>query len=188
MNEEKKELKQFSEMSFEEIFEQNERRIHYHIHRLGIRDPYEDFYAEGLFAMWMAYQKYEPQKGPLATYFNYIIRNRLIDMIRKNIREQEKEESFVEHKKKQYVNDLSSEMNHGTMGDAGSEMEETEMLQEVKSKLTKKQWDWVYYHIILDWSLKEIAEMRGVSVEAVKGWGKEVRRKLRKESVIYHLK
>lgn len=38
MNKEKTEGKSVNEMSFEEIFKQNERRIHYHIHRLGIRD------------------------------------------------------------------------------------------------------------------------------------------------------
>jgi len=66
---------------FEEIFKQNEKRIYYHMHKLGIRDPLGDFYAEGLFAMWTAHQKYEPNKGPFATYFNYTIRNRLIDLI-----------------------------------------------------------------------------------------------------------
>ncbi|WP_407939235.1 sigma factor [Oceanobacillus salinisoli] len=34
-----------------------------------------------MYAMWTAYQKYEPDKGTLTTYFNYTIRNRLIDLI-----------------------------------------------------------------------------------------------------------
>ncbi|WP_405097313.1 sigma factor-like helix-turn-helix DNA-binding protein [Oceanobacillus sp. FSL H7-0719] len=53
------------------------------------------------------------------------------------------------------------------------------MRQEVKAQLTAKQWDWVYYYIMLELPLKEIAEMKGVSVEAVKSWGKEARKKLR---------
>src|SRR5690625_4841884 len=76
-------------MSFEEIFEQNERRIYYHMHKLQVWDPQEEFYQEGLVSMWNAYEKYEPDKGPMATYFNYMIRNRMIDLIRKKDREKE---------------------------------------------------------------------------------------------------
>ncbi|WP_156520729.1 hypothetical protein [Oceanobacillus sp. Castelsardo] len=42
---------------FEEIFKQNEKRIYYHMHKLGIRNPFGDFYSEGLYAIWIAYQK-----------------------------------------------------------------------------------------------------------------------------------
>jgi len=49
---------------FEEIFKQNEKRIYYHMHKLAIRDPFGEFYPEGLYGMWTAYQKYEPNKGP----------------------------------------------------------------------------------------------------------------------------
>ncbi|QKY70206.1 sigma-70 family RNA polymerase sigma factor [Lentibacillus sp. CBA3610] len=70
-------------ITFEEIFNQNERRIYYYIHRLNIQDPHQEFYQEGLVAMWNAYEKYRPEKGPMATYFNYIIRNRMIDLMRK---------------------------------------------------------------------------------------------------------
>ena len=52
---------------------------------------------------------------------------------------------------------------------------------EVKAKLTANQWNWVYYFIIQDFSLKEIAEMNGVSVETVKSLGKQTRRKLKRD-------
>ncbi|MFD2046604.1 hypothetical protein ACFSTA_20295 [Ornithinibacillus salinisoli] len=45
--------------TYEEIFKQNENRIHYHIHKLR-RDPYNEFYVEGLYAMWLAYKNYQP--------------------------------------------------------------------------------------------------------------------------------
>ncbi|MGG4181292.1 sigma-70 family RNA polymerase sigma factor [Virgibacillus pantothenticus] len=72
-----------SHITFEEIVKQNERRIYYQLHKLNIRDPHQEFYQEGLVAMWNAYETYQPDKGPMATYFNYTIRNRLIDLIRK---------------------------------------------------------------------------------------------------------
>lgn len=173
-------------MSFEEIFQQNERRIHYHIHRLGIRDPLQEFYTEGLYAMWMAYKKYNPNQGPLGTYFNYAIRNRLVDMLRKEVREREKRDIFVE-KEKQRMDDAAAELKN-MMGEIpGSNMEVSEMLEEVRSRLTEKQWDWVYYYILLDMPLKEIADLKRVSVEAVKSWGKEARRKLREGDTGNHL-
>ncbi|MBP1971348.1 RNA polymerase sigma factor (sigma-70 family) [Virgibacillus natechei] len=71
------------QVSFEEIFKQNERRVYYHIHQLRIQDPLQEFYREGLIAMWKTYGTYHPDEGPFATYFNFIIRNRLIKFLRK---------------------------------------------------------------------------------------------------------
>ncbi|WP_235792214.1 hypothetical protein [Virgibacillus salidurans] len=33
--------------------------------------------------MWNAYKQYDPDKGLMATYFNFMILNRLIDLLRK---------------------------------------------------------------------------------------------------------
>ncbi|HLS09618.1 hypothetical protein [Lentibacillus sp.] len=52
-------------MSFEEIFKQNEKRIHYHMLKLGINDPYREFYGESLYAMWMAYKNSGQWKLPM---------------------------------------------------------------------------------------------------------------------------
>lgn len=162
MNKEKTEGMSVIEMSFEEIFKQNERRIHYHIHRLGIRDPYQDFYSEGLLAMWTAYQQYNPNKGPLGTYFNYIIRNRL-DLLRKEIREQEMKDSIVNNEKER-ISDATTEIKNMTAKMLGSELEERELWQDIKSELTDKQWDWLYYYVIQNMPVKGIAELKGVSV------------------------
>ncbi|MFB4167350.1 hypothetical protein [Virgibacillus sp. JSM 102003] len=67
-------------VTFEEFFKQNQKRIHYHMHKLGSYNMTQEFYVEGIYELWMAYRKYEPNNGPLATYFNYIICNRLIEM------------------------------------------------------------------------------------------------------------
>jgi RNA polymerase sigma factor (sigma-70 family) len=92
------------EFSFEEIVKQNERRVHYYIHQLGVRDPHREFYQEGLVAMWHAYGKHEPDKGPLATYFNFTIRNRLIDLIRKQTRKQKGDAQVLRQEKKTHGN------------------------------------------------------------------------------------
>ncbi|RDW21432.1 hypothetical protein CWR48_03250 [Oceanobacillus arenosus] len=68
------------EQTFEAFFKQNENRMHYHMQKLGIYDTDWKYYMEGLSAMWIAYKKYEPNRGLLATYFNYVIRERLIEL------------------------------------------------------------------------------------------------------------
>ena len=70
------------ELSFEQIVKQNERRVQYYIHKLNVRDPHQKFYRKELIAMWNAYEEHSPDNGPLATYFNYTIKNRLIDLTR----------------------------------------------------------------------------------------------------------
>ncbi|TFJ92118.1 sigma factor [Lentibacillus salicampi] len=73
-------------ITFEEISEQNKLRNNYHIHKLNIPNPHQAFFQEGLVAMWQAYESYQPDQGkgdPMATYFNDMTRNRMIDTIRR---------------------------------------------------------------------------------------------------------
>ncbi len=45
---------------FNEFFQTHERRIYYQMQRLRIpRDLYEEFYAEGILALWQAYKRYD---------------------------------------------------------------------------------------------------------------------------------
>ncbi|MBP1970757.1 RNA polymerase sigma factor (sigma-70 family) [Virgibacillus natechei] len=171
-------------VTFEEIFKQNERRIHYYIHRLNIRDPHQEFYTEGLVAMWNAYEKYQPDKGPMATYFNYTIRNRMIDLMRKENKQQENLELYKQEQKTR-MDDGNHYRSGGAtypvmkVAESESTLYDLEFWKEVRTGLSDNQWKWVTYFVIEDMSVKEIAEQEGVSVEAVKSWGKEVRRKLR---------
>src|SRR5699024_239813 len=61
---------------------------HYYIHRLRVNDTHQEFFQEGLVAMWHAYEKYQPDKRALSTYFNYTIRHWLIDLLQKKAKEQ----------------------------------------------------------------------------------------------------
>src|SRR5690625_211889 len=70
----------------EKLFRQ-EQRIYYHIHRLRI--PYafhEEFYAEGMIALWQAYESYDSARGELDTHLNAALNFHFIDLIRKNKR------------------------------------------------------------------------------------------------------
>ncbi|RLL43916.1 sigma-70 family RNA polymerase sigma factor [Oceanobacillus piezotolerans] len=169
-----------NKVTFEEVFKQNENRIHYHIQKLGIRDSNREFYTGGLYAMWMAYKKYDPNKGPLSTYFNYTIRNHLIDMLRKETIIHENNKKLKQEViTKRYKGNHNSNTNLPIMNPSGMHIKGQDEWKPLFSLLTQKQRKWVNYHIILGLSIKEIAERESVTVEAVKGWGKEARRKLR---------
>ncbi|MEC5271732.1 sigma-70 family RNA polymerase sigma factor [Caldifermentibacillus hisashii] len=173
-------MKEKEKFTFEEIFQQNEKRIYYHMHKLGIRDPDGEFYSEGLFALWNAYKRYESNKGPLSTYFNYTIRNRLIDLLRKKLTVAENEANFIEK-------EISTAYNGNKYGDSkmpiidssGIKMVDDQLWNQAYSILSKNQKKWLYYYIVRDMSIKEIAEKENVTVEAVKSWGKEARKKLK---------
>lgn len=174
-------MKENKPFTFEDIFKQNENRIYYHMHRLGIRDADGEFYAEGLYAMWLAYKRYEPDKGPMSTYFNHIIRYRLIDLMRKKIQEKEKEQDFLDIEKSSLTDGNQSSASTAPLPPI-SEIPVTDVKywEDVLSSLTVNQRKWVYYAVIRDWSLQEIAEQEGVTVDAVKSWARQARKKLRK--------
>ncbi|GAQ18283.1 RNA polymerase sigma factor [Oceanobacillus picturae] len=168
--------------AFEEIVKQNERRIHFHIHRLNLSDPHKEYFQEGLCAMWNAYETYEPDKGPMATYFNYTIRNRLVDLARKQGRESRNQQSACKEIKK-HANDGNRIKRAEASSEILSNLDEERIGIHVwgilKQELTDNQWKWVYYYIISCMKIKEIAIQEQTSEEAVKSWGKQVRKKLR---------
>lgn len=171
-------------IAFEDIVKQNERRVHYQIHKLNIRDPHQEFFQEGLVAMWNAYEKHEPDKGPLATYFNYTIRNRLIDLLRKKTREQQGDEQFIEEKKKHIDNgNRACKTNLPILDCSGITVEDETLWEQIREAMTANQWKWVYYYIIAGMSVQEIATQEAVSIDAVKSWGRQARKKLRGEEM-----
>src|SRR5699024_6920976 len=151
--------------TFEEIFKQNENRIYYQMHKLGIHDPHNEFYTEGLYAMWRAHKKYNPNKGPMATYFNYSIRYHLIDKLRSKTREFDKQDKIIEeHRSNIYNGNTYGLMKLPVVDFSGIKLDYYSFWKRVKSHLTENQWKWVCFYIIHGMSLKEIAEHENVSV------------------------
>lgn len=179
-----------SEGAFEEIFEQNKRRIHYYIHRLNIQDPHQEYYQEGLVAMWNAYEKYDPDKGPMATYFNYTIRNRMIDLMRKQNQESAKVERFA-HEHRTQIEDGNYHRSRGSSYPIAKKDDSipafgAEIWNKVRRELSDNQWKWVMGAVVEGLKAREIAEREGVTVEAVKSWAKTAKEKLRKIDACGH--
>ncbi|WLV24362.1 sigma-70 family RNA polymerase sigma factor [Aciduricibacillus chroicocephali] len=170
-------------ITFEEIFKENERRIHYHINRMNIRDPHSDFFQEGLCALWNAYDSYKPEKGTMGTYFNFMIRNRLIDLVRKETRVRKNDGETVSA-----TSVLLTDGNHQKLGGLSASLpgktqdivlHDPTLWQKLKLNLTANQWTWVRCFIVEQMSISDIARQEKTTVDAVKGWARQTRRKLR---------
>lgn len=168
--------------SFEEIFTQNKRRIYYHMHRLNIYDPHEEYFQEGLCALWSAYESYHPNKGPMTTYFNFIIRNRLIDLIRKTNRTAnndatimiEQQHRFHHGNYRRYTNQT-----YPIPRFSDTPIVDPYLWDQLEEDLTENQRKWVQLYVIEDLPIREIAIRENTTEEAVKSWGKQTRKKLR---------
>src|SRR5699024_784859 len=170
---------------FEVFFKANERRIHFQIHNLGIHGSwYSEFYTEGVFALWQAYRDFDPVQGKLGTYVNYRIRYRLIDLIRKKEREQTREQAYQVQQKIDHTDgNYQRHENISLVPLPPLKIKDTGIWHDIRSQLTENQWKWVNYFIIADLTVKEIMEIESVSADAVKGWGREVRKKLRNDAM-----
>ncbi|UJL45770.1 hypothetical protein KFZ58_15485 [Virgibacillus sp. NKC19-16] len=73
-------MNQTGEESFEVFFKQHQHRIHYHIHDLDIKDPQNEFYVEGICALFYYWKMQQAEAGMDLAYFDIdsIIRVRLI--------------------------------------------------------------------------------------------------------------
>ncbi|RDW18026.1 hypothetical protein [Oceanobacillus chungangensis] len=67
--------------SYEEIVSQNQKRYMQHIQKLSINNSGKIVYYGGPSEIWHPLKMNEPDKGNLSTYFNFIIRNHLINLI-----------------------------------------------------------------------------------------------------------
>src|SRR5690625_3309111 len=176
-------------VEFEAFLQLNEGRIHLQLRQLGISgESYEEFYAEGVVALWQAYRSYDACRGKLGTFLNYRIRYRLLNLLRKKARESKYwDDAVLQRKvdlcdgnwKRRHKADLPLFDGRGVV----IESEYEAFWRDVRSRLSKKQWKWVEYVVIADLSVKEVMELENVTADAVKGWGKEVRRKLGERSV-----
>src|SRR5690606_13736793 len=123
-------------------------------------------------------------KGPMSTYFNYTIRNRLLDMIRKEENERKKTMRIAEESRMKWDSgNRNVSLNRPIVSGYDEELEMKELLRELLDKLptflTQNELKWVQGFCIEGLSVKELAEREGVTENAVKSWGRQTRIKLR---------
>ncbi|KGX86353.1 RNA polymerase sigma factor [Pontibacillus litoralis] len=161
-----------TQLEYEQLVADYHPMIHRTIHRLGIMDPFGEFYQEGLLALWEVAQTYDEEKGKLSPYVYFIIRNRLISFIRSRNRKQAQTEEIMEKSR----------------DEATVEMEidafDPFLYAHIQSVLTVNQMKWFNGFILQDLAVKDIARKEGVSINAVKNWARLAKQKLRSETVL----
>ncbi|MDC3415941.1 sigma-70 family RNA polymerase sigma factor [Aquibacillus salsiterrae] len=156
------------EDNFEEIVKDHQKIIYHLIHKLGIRDQNEEFYQEGVIALWKAQLKYDSTKGKFSSYAYMVMEKALIALIHQRNRMQEKTEKVIESI------DTSECM---LMEDIAFD---PYLFEQIKSVLTDNQMKWFSCYILEELSVKEIAEQEQVTIDAVKNWARLAKPKLRK--------
>ncbi|WP_407271217.1 sigma-70 family RNA polymerase sigma factor [Radiobacillus sp. PE A8.2] len=155
---------------FQDILSEHENMIYYLMNKLGIRDPEQEFYQEGIIALWKATNNYDPNKGKFSTYAYFLIHKTLISLIRKKNRQTEKENA--------YIASASAELSMvSTMIQPNID---PYLLNKIEKALSKKQMIWFTLFVLDDVSIKEIARRHQVSTDAVKNWARLAKPKLRK--------
>ncbi|MYL34325.1 sigma-70 family RNA polymerase sigma factor [Pontibacillus yanchengensis] len=156
-----------STVDCEQLIEDFKPMLHHIIHRLGIVDQEGDFYQEGLLALWEVSRTYQEEKGKLSSYVYFIVRNRLISLLRNKKRKQEHTDEIIA-------------MSHD---EAEVEMEvdiwDSYLVAELKTVLTANQCKWLDGYVLQDLSVKEVAAKENVTIDAVKNWGRKAREKLK---------
>lgn len=139
--------------------------IHKIINSLHIFRNQDEFYQNGLIALWEASNRFDPSKGSFTNYAYTYIKGSLLKQLNKEVKDQQRSifpsEEFWENTGEYHLDNLL----------------EAEILQSYCETMTPNQRKWVVYAFVQDLSVKEIAERENVSVSAVKLWRKGAREK-----------
>ncbi|MDL4839107.1 sigma-70 family RNA polymerase sigma factor [Aquibacillus rhizosphaerae] len=155
---------------FEEIVKQHENMIHHLIHKCGIRDYNQEFYQEGMIALWKAAKTYDESRGKFSSYAYFLIEKGLLSLIRSQNHQVEKQEACV--------SGLS--MERARMSDSFEIGFDPYLLHMIEENLTENQMKWFTMFVLNDRPIKEIAATLNVTEDAVKNWARHAKPKIRK--------
>ncbi|WP_153729528.1 sigma-70 family RNA polymerase sigma factor [Salinibacillus xinjiangensis] len=155
---------------FQEVINDHERIIYHLIQKYGIRDPQGEFYQEGLFALWRAYETYEEKQGKFSSYAYFLIQKALLSLIRARNHQKEKDEVYRAHQ----TIDMSQVSATLEMGF------DPYLYDQIKEVLTDNEMKWFTLFIFEDLTIKKIANKEQVTKDAVKNWGRRAKGKIKK--------
>lgn len=152
--------------SFEEIVKDMEPMIFSLIRQLRIYKNRDEFYQIGLIALWDAYKRFDERKGKFSSFAYSYIKGRMLNALTKDAKLDEK---TVHISEKDWI----------SIPFERDPLWEWENLLTYCKGLTEKQKKWVILNFWCGYSIKEIAEMEGVSETAVKKWRQGAIQKIR---------
>jgi RNA polymerase sigma factor (sigma-70 family) len=153
--------------SFEQLTKQYTPMIHKIINSLHIYKNRDEFFHYGLIALWEASKRFDPNKGSFTNYaYTYVKGYILSELRRANLYEERSVYPLDE-----FWETIEATHKDDTLDD--------DTLLTYCRYLTENQKKWVMYTVLRDLSIKEIAELEGVSMSAVKNWRAGAREKIR---------
>ncbi|TYR79735.1 sigma-70 family RNA polymerase sigma factor [Priestia megaterium] len=137
------------------------------IHKHHIYKDFDEYYQLALIGLWRAYQKLDDSKGSFSAYAYTTVRGTILSHLNATAQREEREtptEDFV----------LSSNEDQSL-----PVLLEQSIIAEQIESLTSREKIYVQEYLLKGYSYKELAAKYGVSVGAVKNWGKTARKKLK---------
>ncbi|MCM3322732.1 MULTISPECIES: sigma-70 family RNA polymerase sigma factor [Cytobacillus] len=157
---------------FEVVLKSYEPMIFKIMRSLGIYREKEEYYQVGVIALWEAWERYDEGLGkPFISYAYACVRGKLLNELKRSINYAER---WVVAEEEFWLLVVGDE----TSDDSTVELE---FLRVCRGCLTEKQFKWVWYTLMYDHSIREIAIKEGVSISAVKQWREGARKSLRKK-------
>lgn len=98
-------------MEFEEMFEKLQPMITAHMRKLNIYKNFEQFRQVANIAIWLAWERYDPQKGDFEPYASKSIRGALLDELKKSIQYEELQIPTEDSQLQMYLDSMEDERN-----------------------------------------------------------------------------
>ncbi|UCZ52922.1 sigma-70 family RNA polymerase sigma factor [Bacillus shivajii] len=156
------------EKEFEEVCESFMPLVYSLIKKWNLQRDYEEYEQVGRIALYEAWSKHDPEKGPFAAYAKSYVYGKIRHMITSKKR-------WGDHNVAMEPADMTS------IATSVQESEEQRMMLEDwldRLELKKRERQWAKEALIHGHKPKEIAEMYGVSINSVKYWRKQALKKL----------
>ncbi|GGH88430.1 DNA-directed RNA polymerase [Pullulanibacillus pueri] len=151
--------------AFEDIAQQFEPLIRKYLLELHLLADYQEMHQVGLIALWEAWRKYQPEKGPFPAFAQAVVRGRLLTEIKK-------QKQFSDH------HTFQENLPEPPIAPKDGVLNIEALLK--LSVLSERERLWLHEAIFLEKKTKIIADEQAVSVNTIRSWKKAVLKKLRK--------
>ncbi|MCA1031378.1 sigma-70 family RNA polymerase sigma factor [Bacillus timonensis] len=160
------------ELPFEELEKEYKPILIKVMKSLNLYRDFDSFYQVALIGLWEAQMRFNEERGTRFSTFAFTtVRGKLLD-------ELNKENKYYDH-----AQPLSDEILSEIVDTQADVPLEEEIVTLYSKDLSPNQLKWFTGKFIEDKKLADIAREEGVTVEAVKSWGREAKKKIRRNAL-----
>lgn len=154
--------------TFEEVVKQYKLYIYHFLRKYGIHDNEGEFFQVGMIGLWQAWRSWDEDRASFSSYAYLCVRREILRLVERNSKSKARQQLLLEMVRPEDI--IVVDQYHL----------ENDLIKPMRKLLTEKQWIWVREYLLDGYRVKEIAEKYGVSENAVKCWGRDARKKLKK--------